>query len=88
MFNIVLALTVIGGCAWCMISCIRWDWWLRGKLTESEYNAYQACDRMFGWRDNNYLPNEDQIVWIAEHTEVPCETLWSMYNKLNEEVQS
>lgn len=40
----VLYATVAGGCAWSMISSIRWDWQLRGKLTESEYKAYKACD--------------------------------------------
>ena len=84
----IMALTIAGACVWSMVDSIRWDWRLRGKLTESEYRAYQACDRMFGWQDYKYLPTEDQIVWIAEHTEVPCETLWSMYTKLNEEVQS
>lgn len=83
----VLALIVLGGCAWCMISCIRWDWWLRGKLTEDEYKAYQFCERMFGWRDNNYLPTEEQIEWIAEHDDVSCDTLRNMFNKLHEEVQ-
>ena len=80
----ILTLTIAGGCAWSMISSLRWDWRLRGKLTESEYKAYQVCDRMFGWRNDKYLPTEEQIKWIAEHTEVPCETLWSMYNKLTE----
>lgn len=80
----VLALIVVGGCAWCMISAIRWDWWLRSKLTESEYKAYQSCERFFGWRDDKYLPTGDQIVWISENTDVSCETLWSMYNKLTE----
>lgn len=44
----VITLTIAGMCVWCMISSIRWDWRLRGKLTEDEYKAYQACDRMFG----------------------------------------
>lgn len=40
----IMVLTIVGGCAWSMISSIRWDWRLRGKLTESEYKAYQVCD--------------------------------------------
>ena len=80
----ILSLTIAGACAWSMISSLRWDWRLRGKLTENEYKAYQACDRMFGWGNDKYLPTEEQIKWIAEQTEVPSETLWSMYNKLTE----
>lgn len=80
----VIVLTIAGACAWAMISSIRWDWRLRGKLTEDEYNAYQSCARLFGWRDDKYLPTDDQIVWMAEHNDISCETLWSMYNKLTE----
>ena len=79
-----ITLTIAGACAWTMISSIRWDWRLRGKLTEDEYKAYQSCERLFGWRDDKYLPTEEQIVWIGENTDVSCETLWSMYNKLTE----
>lgn len=78
----VITLTIVGGCVWCMISSIRWDWRLRGKLTEDEYKAYQSCNRMFGWRDDKYLPTGEQIVWITEHNDVSCETLWSMFEKL------
>nr|DAP37580.1 MAG TPA: hypothetical protein [Caudoviricetes sp.] len=84
----IMVLTIVGGCAWSMISSIRWDWRLRGKLTESEYKAYQSCERMFGWRDDKYLPTDDQIVWMAEQTNYSCETLWSMYNKLKGENQN
>lgn len=80
----VIVLAIVGGCAWSMISSLRWDWRLRGKLTESEYKAYQVCDRMFSWGNDKYLPTEEQIKRIAEQTEVPSETLWSMYNKLTE----
>lgn len=80
----VIVLIIVGACVWSMASSIRWDWRLRGKLTEDEYKAYQSCERFFGWRDDKYLPTDDQIVWIAEHTMVSCETLWSMYNKLTE----
>ena len=84
----VIVLTIVGVCAWSMISSIRWDWRLRGKLTEDEYKAYQVCDEMFGWRDDKYLPTKEQIVWIAEHNNVSCETLWSMFEKLEGENQN
>lgn len=80
----VLVVAIVGGFAWAMIRVARWDWRLRGLLTEDEYNAYLACDRMFGWRDDKYLPTGEQIVWIAEHDSVSCDVLWSMYNKLTE----
>ena len=81
----ILTLTIAGGCAWSMISSIRWDWRLRGKLTEDEYNAYQSCERVFGWHDNKYLPTGEQIEWMTEHKDVSCETLWSMFEKLKGE---
>ena len=80
----ILILTITGAGAWDMISSIRWDWWLRGKLTEDEYKAYQSCDRWFGFQDDKYLPTDEQIVWMAENTNNSCDTLWSMYNKLTE----
>lgn len=80
----IMVLTIVGACVWSMVDFVRWDWRLRGKLTESEYKAYQSCERMFGWRDDKYLPTDDQIVWMAEQTDYSCETLWSMYNKLTE----
>lgn len=79
----ILTLTIVGGCAWSMISSIRWDWRLRGKLTEDEYKAYQSCERVFGWHDNKYLPTKEQIEWMTEHNDVSCETLWSMFEKLS-----
>ena len=84
----ILTLTIAGGCAWSMISSIRWDWRLRGKLTEDEYKAYKACDCMFGWRDDKYLPTEDQVYTMTTETSFDKDVLWSMYNKLNEEAQS
>ena len=84
----VIVLTIAGACAWAMISSIRWDWQLRGKLTESEYKAYKACDCIFGWRDNKYLPTEEQVYAMAKETSLDKDVLWSMYNKLNEEAQS
>ena len=80
----ILTLFVVGACAWSMISSISWDWRLRGKLTEDEYKAYQSCERLFGWRDNKYLPTGEQIEWMTEHNDISCETLWNMYNKLTE----
>ena len=81
----IMVLTIVGACVWSIVDSVRWDWRLRGKLTESEYKAYKACDRMFGWRDDKYLPTSDQIVWMAERNDVSCETLWSMFEKLKGE---
>ena len=80
----VIVLTIAGGCVWSMISSIRWDWRLRGKLTESEYKAYQSCERFFGWRDDKYLPTEEQIYAMAMETSLDKDVLWSMFNKLTE----
>ena len=80
----VIVLTIAGACAWAMISSIRWDWRLRGKLTEDEYKAYKACDCMFGWRDGKYLPTEDQVYTMTTETSLNKDVLWSMYNKLTE----
>ena len=79
----VIVLTIVGMCAWSMISSIRWDWRLRGKLTEDEYKAYQVCDWMFGWQDDKYLPTEEQIEWMIDHTDIPSDTLWNMFEKLS-----
>ena len=84
----IMVLTIVGACLWCMIRSIRWDWQLRGKLTESEYKAYKACDWLFGWRDDKYLPTEEQIQDMVDETSLDKDVLWSMYNKLTEEVQS
>lgn len=78
----VIVLAIVIGCAWTMISSIRWDWRLRGKLTESEYKAYQSCEKLFGWRDDKYLPTEEQVYTMATETSIDKDTLWSMYNKL------
>ena len=80
----ILMLTIAGGCAWSMISSIRWDWRLRGKLTEDEYKAYQSCERLFGWQDIKYLPTEDQVYTMTTETSLDKDVLWSMYNKLTE----
>lgn len=79
----VIVLTIVGAGAWDRISSIRWDWQLRGKLTEDEYKAYQSCERLLGWRDDEYLPTEEQIEWMIDHTDIPSDTLWSMFEKLS-----
>ena len=81
----ILTLFVVGVFMWALIRIARWDWWLRGRLNKDEYQAYQVCDWMFGWRDDKYLPTREQIVWIAEHNDISCETLWSMFEKLKGE---
>lgn len=80
----VIVLTIAGAGAWNMISSIRWDWRLRGKLTEDEYKAYKACDCIFGWQDDKYLPTEEQVYDMAKETSLDKDVLWSMYNKLTE----
>lgn len=80
----VMTLTIVGACVWSMVDSIRWDWRLRGKLTESEYKAYQSCERFFGWRDDKYLPTEDQVYVMAIETSIDKDVLWSMFNKLTE----
>ena len=80
----IMVLTIVGACVWSMISSIRWDWRLRGKLTEDEYKAYQSCERLFGWRDDRYLPTEDQVYVMAIETSIDKDVLWSMFNKLTE----
>lgn len=80
----IMTLTIVGACVWSMVDSIRWDWRLRGKLTESEYKAYQSCERFFGWRDDKYLPTEDQVYVMAIETSIDKDVLWSMFNKLTE----
>lgn len=80
----IMTLTIVGACVWSMVDPIRWDWRLRGKLTESEYKAYQSCERFFGWRDDKYIPTEEQIYAMAIETSIDKDVLWSMYNKLTE----
>ena len=79
----IMVLTIVGACLWCMIHSIRWDWQLRGKLTESEYKAYKACDWMFGWRDDEYLPTEEQIQNMVDETSINKDVLWSMFERLS-----
>ena len=79
----ILTLIVVGGCVWALIRIARWDWWLRGRLNEDEYEAYKACDRMFGWQDDKYLPTGEQIQDMVDGTSINKDVLWSMYNKLS-----
>ena len=79
----IMVLTIVGACIWSMVDSVRWDWRLRGKLTESEYKAYQSCERFFGWRDDKYLPTEEQIEWMIDHTDIDSDTLWSMFDRLS-----
>lgn len=83
----VLSLGIVGVFAWEIIRVACWDWWLRGKLTEDEYKAYQSCERMFGWRDDKYIPDSEQVKFIANNTSIDAETLWRMFYKLTEEVE-
>lgn len=84
----VLTLIAVGGCVWMLIRLVRWDWWLRGRLNKDEYEAYMACDRVFGFTTDEYLPTEEQIQDMVDETSIDKDVLWSMYNKLNEEDQS
>ena len=79
----VLTLIAVGGCAWALIRIARWDWWLRGRLNKDGYEAYKACDRAFGFTTDEYLPTEEQIEWMIDHTDIPSETLWSMFERLS-----
>lgn len=53
----VLALIIVGGCAWAII-------------------------RFILWRDDKYLPTEEQVYTMVTETSIDKDTLWSMYNKL------
>ena len=79
----VLTLTIVGGCVWALIRLIRWDWWLRGRLNKDEYEAYMACDRVFGFTTDKYLPTEDQIQDMVDETSIDSDILWSMFEKLS-----
>ena len=79
----LLTLIVVGGCAWAIIRLIRWDWWLRGRLNKDEYEAYMACDRVFGFTTDKYLPTEEQIQDMVDETSIDSDILWSMFEKLS-----
>lgn len=79
----ILALIVVGGYAWAIIRLIRWDWWLRGRLNKDEYEAYMACDRVFGFTTDKYLPTEEQIQEMMDTTSIDSDILWSMFERLS-----
>ena len=79
----VLALIAVGGCVWALIRIARWDWWLRGRLNKDEYEAYMACDRVFGFTTDKYLPTEDQIQEMIDTTSIDSDILWSMFERLS-----
>jgi len=79
----ILTLTSIGAGAWNMISSIRWDWWLRGRLNKDEYEAYMTCDRKFGFTTDKYLPTEEQIQEMMDTTSIDSDILWSMFERLS-----
>ena len=79
----VLTLIVVGGCVWSLAHIARWDWWLRGRLNKDEYEAYIACDRVFGFTTDEYLPTEEQIQNMVDKTSISKDVLWSMFEKLS-----
>ena len=79
----ILTLIVVGGCVWALIRIARWDWWLRGRLNKDEYEAYMACDRVFGFTTDEYLPTEEQIQNMVNKTSISKDVLWSMFEKLS-----
>ena len=79
----ILTLIVVGGCAWTLIRAARWDWRLRGRLNKDEYEAYMACDRVFGFTTDEYLPTEEQIQDMVDTTSIDSDVLWSMFEKLS-----
>ena len=79
----ILTLFVVGVFMWALIRIARWDWWLRGRLNEDEYEAYKACDRVFSDTIDEYLPTEKQIEWMIDHTDIPSDTLWGMFERLS-----
>lgn len=79
----VLTLIAVGVCAWAIIRAIRWDWWLRGRLNKNEYEAYLACDKVFGFTTDEYLPTEEQIQEMIDTTSIDSNILWSMFEKLS-----
>lgn len=80
----ILILIVVGASVWSLVQIARWDWWLRGRLNKDEYEAYMACDRVFGFNTDKYLPTEEQIQDMVDKTSIDKDVLWSMYNKLTE----
>ena len=79
----ILTLIAVGGCVWALIRIAHWDWWLRGRLNKDEYEAYMACDRVFGFTTDKYLSTEDQIQEMMDTTSIDSDILWSMFERLN-----
>ena len=79
----ILTLIAVGECVWALIRIARWDWWLRGRLNKDGYEACQACNRVFSDTIDEYLPTEKQIEWMIDHTDIPSDTLWSMFERLS-----
>ena len=79
----ILTLIVVGGCVWSLIRIARWDWWLRGRLNKDEYEAYMACDRIFNFTTDEYLPTEEQIQDMVNETSIDSAILWNMFEKLS-----
>ena len=79
----ILTLFAVGEFARMLIRIARWDWWLRGRLNKDEYEAYMACDRVFGFTTDNYLPTEEQIQEMMDTTSIDSDILWSMFEKLS-----
>lgn len=64
----------------------RFDWKLRGKLTEKEYQAYRNCERIFGCDTWLYLPTWEDTKTLAEmESDDMVEALASMYEKVGRE---
>lgn len=65
---------------------LRFDWKLRGKLTEKEYEAYRRCERWFGTETWLYLPTWEDTKTVAElESDDMVEALASMYEKVGRE---
>ena len=79
----ILTLFVVGVFMWALIRIARWDWWLRGRLNKDEYEAYMACDRIFNFTTDEYLPTEEQIQDMVNGTSIDKDVLWSMFEKLS-----
>lgn len=81
-------ITLIVFMVYAFISDCLFDWKLKGIFTETEYEEYQECYRMFGWlHDGKYMPNEQEInMLLNQHNmdQVGKEALISMKNKLDD----
>lgn len=78
----VLIIIIVGGCIYALVTMMVWDWKIRGKLTQKEYEAYLACDRTFGYCAEKYIPTDEQIIWMAKNTELQCKVLYTMWEAL------